>query len=36
MKLSYDLYYVKQCSLILDVLILFSTVRVILFQEGAR
>jgi sugar transferase (PEP-CTERM system associated) len=36
MKLSYDLYYVKRRSLILDVLILFSTVRVILFQEGAR
>jgi len=36
MKLSYDLYYVKQCSLLLDVQILFATVRVILFQEGAR
>lgn len=36
MKLSYDLYYLKRCSLFLDVLILFATVRVILFQEGAR
>lgn len=36
MKLSYDLYYVKHRNLMLDVLILFSTVRVILFQEGAR
>jgi exopolysaccharide biosynthesis polyprenyl glycosylphosphotransferase len=35
-KLSYDLYYVKHRSLILDVMILFATVRVILFQEGAR
>jgi sugar transferase (PEP-CTERM system associated) len=35
-KLSYDLYYVKNRSLILDLLILISTVRVILFQEGAR
>lgn len=35
-KLSYDLYYVKNRSLLLDVLILFATVRVILFQEGAR
>ncbi len=35
-KLSYDLYYVKHRSLLLDVLILFATVRVILFQEGAR
>ncbi len=35
-KLSYDLYYVKNRSLFLDALILLSTVRVILFQEGAR
>lgn len=36
MKLSYDLYYVRHRSIFLDVLILFSTIRVILFQEGAR
>ena len=36
MKLSYDLYYVTHRSLVLDVLILFATVRVILFREGAR
>ena len=36
MKLSYDLYYVKHRSLLLNLLILFATVRVILFQEGAR
>jgi lipopolysaccharide/colanic/teichoic acid biosynthesis glycosyltransferase len=35
-KLSYDLYYVKHRSLLFDLLILLSTVRVILFQEGAR
>ncbi len=35
-KLSYDLYYVKNRSFFLDVMILISTVRVILFQEGAR
>ncbi len=35
-KLAYDLYYVKNRSLLLDLLILFSTVRVILFREGAR
>ena len=35
-KLSYDLYYVKNRSVFLDVLILLSTVRVILLQEGAR
>lgn len=35
-KLSYDLYYVKHRSLLLDLLILFATVRVVLFQRGAR
>ena len=35
-KLSYDLYYVKHRNLFLDMLILIATVRVILFQEGAR
>jgi sugar transferase (PEP-CTERM system associated) len=35
-KLSYDLYYVKNRSLFLDLVILLSTVRVILLQEGAR
>jgi exopolysaccharide biosynthesis polyprenyl glycosylphosphotransferase len=36
MKLSYDLYYVQNRSLFLDLIILLSTVRVVLFQEGAR
>ena len=36
MKLAYDLYYVRHCSLFLDLLILVATVRVVLFQEGAR
>ncbi len=35
-KLSYDLYYVKNRSLPLDFLIFCSTVRVVLFREGAR
>lgn len=35
-KLAYDLYYVKHWNLLLDLLILIATVRVILFQEGAR
>lgn len=35
-KLSYDLYYVKNRSLLLDLFILLATVRVILFREGAR
>jgi exopolysaccharide biosynthesis polyprenyl glycosylphosphotransferase len=36
MKLAYDLYYVKNRSLFLDLLILVATVRVVLFQEGSR
>jgi sugar transferase (PEP-CTERM system associated) len=35
-KLEYDLYYVKNHSLFLDVLILLETVRVVLHGEGAR
>ena len=35
-KLEYDLYYVKNHSLFLDVVILLETVRVVLFGEGAR
>jgi sugar transferase (PEP-CTERM system associated) len=35
-KLSYDLYYVKNRSLLLDLLILVATIRVILFREGGR
>ena len=35
-KLAYDLYYVKNRGLVLDVLVLLATVRVILFREGAR
>ena len=35
-KLQFDLYYVKNNSLILDTLILAETVRVVLFGEGAH
>jgi len=35
-KLAYDLYYVKNRGVLLDMVILLSTVRVILFREGAR
>jgi lipopolysaccharide/colanic/teichoic acid biosynthesis glycosyltransferase len=35
-KLQYDLYYVKNHSLFLDVLILFETVRVVLSGDGAQ
>jgi exopolysaccharide biosynthesis polyprenyl glycosylphosphotransferase len=35
-KLEYDIYYVKNHSLLLDFLILLETVRVVLLGEGAR
>jgi lipopolysaccharide/colanic/teichoic acid biosynthesis glycosyltransferase len=35
-KLEYDLYYVKNHTLALDVLILLETVRVVLLGEGAQ
>ncbi|HVF65622.1 MAG TPA: TIGR03013 family XrtA/PEP-CTERM system glycosyltransferase [Casimicrobiaceae bacterium] len=35
-KLEYDLYYVKNHSLALDVLVLLETVRVVLLGEGAH
>jgi sugar transferase (PEP-CTERM system associated) len=35
-KLKYDLYYVKNNTLFLDLIILFQTVQVVIFQDGAR
>jgi sugar transferase (PEP-CTERM system associated) len=35
-KLQYDLYYVKNLSVALDLLILLATVKVVLFGRGAR
>jgi len=35
-KLQYDLYYVKNMSIFLDMLILLSTIQVVLFAKGAR
>jgi exopolysaccharide biosynthesis polyprenyl glycosylphosphotransferase len=35
-KLAYDLHYIKTRSLSLDLRILLATVRVVIFQEGAR
>ena len=35
-KLQYDLYYVKNNSLFLDLLILLQTAEVVLFRKGAR
>ncbi|WP_158932099.1 exopolysaccharide biosynthesis polyprenyl glycosylphosphotransferase [Acidisphaera sp. S103] len=35
-KLAFDLYYVKNRTIVLDMIILISTIRVVLFREGAR
>jgi sugar transferase (PEP-CTERM system associated) len=35
-KLRYDLYYIKNLSLLLDTFILLETVRVVLFRKGSR
>jgi sugar transferase (PEP-CTERM system associated) len=35
-KLQYDLYYIKNQTLILDFIILFETVKVVLFSRGGR
>ncbi|MDR3437883.1 TIGR03013 family XrtA/PEP-CTERM system glycosyltransferase [Telmatospirillum sp.] len=36
MKLTYDLYYIKNCSLFLDIIIIMQTVKVLLWNQGAR
>ena len=35
-KLQYDLYYIKNMSIRLDLLILLKSVQVVLFGRGAR
>jgi exopolysaccharide biosynthesis polyprenyl glycosylphosphotransferase len=35
-KLAFDLYYVKNRTIVLDMIVLISTIRVVLFREGAR
>jgi sugar transferase (PEP-CTERM system associated) len=35
-KLRYDLYYLKNMSVVLDLLIVFQTVKTVLFGRGAR
>jgi sugar transferase (PEP-CTERM system associated) len=35
-KLQYDLYYVKNVSVFLDMLVLLNTIRTVLFSRGAR
>jgi lipopolysaccharide/colanic/teichoic acid biosynthesis glycosyltransferase len=33
-KVEYDLYYVKHCSLLFDLRIMFRTIRVVLAMKG--
>ena len=35
-KLRYDLYYIKNLSPLYDLLIIFETIKVVLFGKGAR
>ncbi|CAH2031364.1 TIGR03013 family XrtA/PEP-CTERM system glycosyltransferase [Trichlorobacter ammonificans] len=35
-KLRYDLYYIKNLTLSLDLMIILETIRVVLFRKGAR
>jgi lipopolysaccharide/colanic/teichoic acid biosynthesis glycosyltransferase len=35
-KLRYDLYYIKNQSLLLDLLVIIQTVEVVLFKKGSR
>lgn len=35
-KLKYDLYYIKHMSVLLDLIILFETVKIVLLGKGAR
>jgi lipopolysaccharide/colanic/teichoic acid biosynthesis glycosyltransferase len=35
-KLEYDLFYIKNASFWLDLMILFRTVKIVLFRKGAR
>lgn len=35
-KLQYDLYYIKNQSLVLDTIVMFETIRIVLFGRGVR
>ena len=35
-KLEYDLYYIKNQSIFIDLLVVFRTVKIVLFQKGSR
>jgi len=35
-KLNYDLFYIKNMSLFMDMMIIMKTVKIVLFGKGAR
>jgi lipopolysaccharide/colanic/teichoic acid biosynthesis glycosyltransferase len=35
-KLKYDLYYIKNLSTLFDLMIIFETIKVVLFRKGSR
>jgi sugar transferase (PEP-CTERM system associated) len=35
-KLEYELYYIKNTNLLMDVMIIFETIKTVLFQKGGR
>jgi sugar transferase (PEP-CTERM system associated) len=35
-KLKYDLYYIKNMSLVLDLMVIFKTIKIVLLGRGAR
>ncbi len=35
-KLNYDLFYIKNMSTFMDLMIVFRTVKIVLFGKGAR
>ena len=35
-KLRYDLYYIKNQSLLLDAIIVFETIKIVMFGRGGR
>lgn len=35
-KLEYDLYYIKNLSIAMDLLTIFHTIKIVLFQKGSR
>ena len=35
-KLKYDLYYIKNMSIVIDLIVIFLTVKTVLLGRGAR